>query len=543
MNPITNNEPLPPKQSSNFDNLSENQQMTALNFLQLTNTEDIDLALRYLKKANFIMDRALEMYFSGQMPEEETKQGPMNTSSSNTQQTPYHDNNQGFIDPFYGQNFGNSIVTGNQFVPQNNGLQRSNTAPQANDLGAKYRLYANRKNQEEEDNATLGGMITSAGKSAVSMGKNMLGYFTTDYLGTQFIKYITKRYNDMKKNVDFLDKYNFEDALLKAKQLKRPLCVYCHQDGALFAAIPEIVFKSKPVTDTMRNSFHNLGILVNTEKANFITKYVQSKDIPCLAIFRVNIVEEPSLVEFIALNKETVPRDLADRLKTAEANYKALDKEEAKIKRNIDQSLQIERQLTQAMNNPLIMNPFIFPMNNQQGNDQFFMPFPQANSPQRQLDPAAQAKLEEDRILRQIQAEEFKEVERKIKEQKQKEQNDQVRKRKEEEDKIERLKQAEIEKEFKRNNIPAEPAENEPNVILLIFRVPDGSRIQRRFYNNTKVQLLYDFIDTQDIKFDNHPVYDLIQPNPFVSVTDKEKTINDYFEGSDHEVLHIREQI
>ena len=42
--------------SNAFDSLSETQQMTILNFMSLTNVEDTEIALKYMKKASFIMD-------------------------------------------------------------------------------------------------------------------------------------------------------------------------------------------------------------------------------------------------------------------------------------------------------------------------------------------------------------------------------------------------------------------------------------------------------------------------------------------------------
>jgi len=456
MNPVTTPETKPQNPSSNFDNLSESQQMSVLKFLELTNTEDIDLALRYLKKASFILDRALGNFFSGQMPEEETKSTPapnLNNSVPNLHQNRIAENNQGFIDPFYGQNF-NSLPNGDQFMTRNNGNTGNNANPPQNELASKYKMLANKKQQDEEDNSTLGGMLSTGAKSVFSAGKNAFSYFTADYVGTQFIKYINKKYSDMKKNIDFLDKFNFEDAMKKARETKKPLCVYCHQDGTLFAAIPQIIFNNKIITDQMRKSFHCMGILVNTEKANFITKYVPSKDIPCLVIFRTNILEEPSLVEIMTLTKESAPREIADKLKAAEQNCKTLEKEELKVKRSVDNNMQIEKQLTQALNNPLLMNPFLFPQNMNQVNDPFFMPFPQAHSPQqRPIDPATQARLEEDRILRQIQQEEYKEVERKIKEQKQKEQNDITRRKKEEEEKIQKQKTGRIRERIKETKL------------------------------------------------------------------------------------------
>ena len=55
--------------------------------------------------------------------------------------------------------------------------------------------------------------------------------------------------------------------------------------------------------------------------------------------------------------------------------------------------------------------------------------------------------------------------------------------------------------------------------------------------------MLYDYIDVNNVKFEQNNAYDLIQPNPFISVTDKNKLINDIFEDSANEILHVREQI
>ena len=39
-----------------FTSLSETQQMDILNFMSLTNVEDSDIALKYMKQTSFIMD-------------------------------------------------------------------------------------------------------------------------------------------------------------------------------------------------------------------------------------------------------------------------------------------------------------------------------------------------------------------------------------------------------------------------------------------------------------------------------------------------------
>jgi len=387
--------------------------------------------------------------------------------------------------------------------------------------------------------------LSSGAKGIFNGVKSGFGYFGPDTVGNQFVKYLNKKYANLKNETAFLDKGTFEESLSKARQARKPLLVYVHQDNQLFGAIPNLVFADKKITEILKKSFQTMGVLVNSEKSNFISKFVPTKDIPCLAFFRTNILDEPAIVEIITLESSTNPRELADKIKGAEINFRNIEKEELKVKRNVDQGIQLERQLAQAINNPIIMNPFMFPMGNQQ-NDPFFMGFPQQNSPgvqPRQMDPAMQQKLEEDRILRQIQEEDYKEVERKIKQQKQKEADVKDKKKRDEEEKVQKEQLALLEKEQKRQSLPVEPAESDPNHILIIFRLPDGSRVNRRFDRNNRVQVLYDYVDVQDVQFEHTNVYDLIQPHPFVSLSDKEKTINDYFEGSSHENLNVREQV
>ena len=75
------------------------------------------------------------------------------------------------------------------------------------------------------------------------------------------------------------------------------------------------------------------------------------------------------------------------------------EKEELNIKRTVDQALQLEQQLATAIQNPILMSPFIFPINNHHTNDDYFMGIPSSPQPnQRQIDPAVKLKLEEDRL-------------------------------------------------------------------------------------------------------------------------------------------------
>jgi hypothetical protein len=99
-----------------------------------------------------------------------------------------------------------------------------------------------------------------------------------------------------------------------------------------------------------------------------------------------------------------------------------------------------------------------------------------------------------------MQEEEYKEVEKKIRETQNKKQEEEklkeskkleeerLKKQKEEE---ERKRTIEIEetKKKKKAGLPDEPSENEPNIVLMVFRLPDGGRIQRRYRLSEKIEV------------------------------------------------------
>lgn len=91
--------------------------------------------------------------------------------------------------------------------------------------------------------------------------------------------------------------------------------------------------------------------------------------------------------------------------------------------------------------------------------------------------------------LRQIQEEEYKEAEKLMREQEENQKREEEMKfQKEEEEK----KLLELQKEAKRKkmeNLEVEPAENEPNLILVLFRLPNGSKISRRFRIREEIQV------------------------------------------------------
>lgn len=99
--------------------------------------------------------------------------------------------------------------------------------------------------------------------------------------------------------------------------------------------------------------------------------------------------------------------------------------------------------------------------------------------------------------LRQMQEEEYKEVEKMMKEQEENEkkiEEEQKAKELEEQKQLElRKQQEELEKAQKAQRLqsmPAEPLETEPNIISILFRLPNGSKITRRFRISESIQVI-----------------------------------------------------
>ena len=95
-----------------------------------------------------------------------------------------------------------------------------------------------------------------------------------------------------------------------------------------------------------------------------------------------------------------------------------------------------------------------------------------------------------------MQEEEYKEVEKMMKEQEENEkkiEEEQKAKELEEQKQLElRKQQEEVEKAQKAQRLQsmiAEPLETEPNIISILFRLPNGSKINRRFRISEQIQV------------------------------------------------------
>ncbi|XP_004363824.2 hypothetical protein CAOG_02985 [Capsaspora owczarzaki ATCC 30864] len=77
-------------------------------------------------------------------------------------------------------------------------------------------------------------------------------------------------------------------------------------------------------------------------------------------------------------------------------------------------------------------------------------------------------------------------------------------------------------REDKKRVLAAEPAPNTPGTTRIVLQLPTGSRLERRFYVDDTLQLVHDFVDTQNTGLTN---YNLVVRHPVRTITDLSTTL------------------
>lgn len=66
-----------------------------------------------------------------------------------------------------------------------------------------------------------------------------------------------------------------------------------------------------------------------------------------------------------------------------------------------------------------------------------------------------------------------------------------------------------------------EPSADDRRAVRIAVRLPDGSRLQRRFAPESRLQIVYDFVDSQKELKD----YDLVTSHPRQVYSDRAQTL------------------
>jgi len=506
-----------------LDTLTEQQQTHVYELMGIADIDDANVAAKLYIDSNYDLNRAVQRWFDRQA-------SGRNVEPSNSP----------------------DILNNPSGTLRNPLLQPQTQAIPESELHTQYRRYLERKTREEEEKG-ITGYVKENLSYVFSKFRNIFDFFVPVFIrgeregGEQFQRFLWRNHAEIARSVRF--QYGtFQENAEQSVGERRPLLVFLQLDDEEHRNVPNNLFRHQGLVDFINNKFHPIGLLGDTNEGQKMTKFVEAKDWPFIGIFRVNLVGEPTLLESISIKRDSTPESVLEQLRNADSNFYLILGEEDNIKREVQRSINEQRRRNMHMN-----SPFSYGGGFQDEDEN--LQFIQQNWGSRSAPARAQnnQRLEEDRLLRQIQEEEFKEVERKIMEQQQKKQEEEktnrekeeletsMRKQKEDEEKR-RTEEKEMKKKTKLQTLPPEPAEDDQSAILIIFRLPNGDRLERRFNSNDKAQALYDYIDTKDVEFDaSTKRYDLMQPRPFLCLDDLNKPVGEYFEGSNSEVITIRE--
>ncbi|EAS03318.4 UBX domain protein (macronuclear) [Tetrahymena thermophila SB210] len=486
-----------------FDTLNENQKNEVMNFLQITGTEDINNAIHYMEMSNYDVGNAVNLYFQNQ-----ERGGDFNFGSS-TRQGPI----------------------GNQLPRSNNNNANNQIQDPLEQIVKEYKRHLDRKGQQEDSGIT--GMLKKTFRATMNGARNIWNSVMPIMIrgetpgGEEFRLSLRKQFPD-------LETYNFqngtfEENMQKADESQLPLLVYFHIEGnnASSQLIKQIL-SNQQIKTYVNKSFHILGLNGRSDQAKSLLQYVQSSSYPCFACFKKTLFDKTELLNLIVITTENSSTDYyLEQIKTAKQNFYMLLSEDDKVKNALKNRQEQRRQQRENFINEHI----------------FGIPPPPPQLTPDQL-AAQRAQIEEDRMLRQAQEEAFKEAERQAELQLRQKQEEEQRKKAEEQ----RKKQAEEERkqqiEIKRANLPEEPAKSHPDAFTIAFRIPDGSRVMRRFLKNQKIQYLFDFIDCKDdLEFESEErKFDLVQTFPALSLLEHiNKSINEVFPDSVQEIIIVKE--
>eukprot|EP01016_Furgasonia_blochmanni_P026841 TRINITY_DN2839_c0_g1_i2.p1 TRINITY_DN2839_c0_g1~~TRINITY_DN2839_c0_g1_i2.p1 ORF type:complete len:228 (+),score=51.52 TRINITY_DN2839_c0_g1_i2:488-1171(+) len=159
--------------------------------------------------------------------------------------------------------------------------------------------------------------------------------------------------------------------------------------------------------------------------------------------------------------------------------------------------------------------------------------------PKKEMSPEEMERLIIERELREEQERKYAEAQIKAKAQAEEKKRKDEERKMAEQTKAELKKAQEEELARKKANLPEELADSDPNCVTLMARLPNGNKVRRNFSKTHMLQVLYDFVDISIAP--SAPTYEILGGYPPKPLTEREKTLEEVFEGSSQENVIVKE--
>eukprot|EP01017_Pseudomicrothorax_dubius_P041814 TRINITY_DN6742_c0_g3_i2.p1 TRINITY_DN6742_c0_g3~~TRINITY_DN6742_c0_g3_i2.p1 ORF type:complete len:550 (+),score=171.53 TRINITY_DN6742_c0_g3_i2:62-1651(+) len=512
-----------------FEGLNEEQKGKALEFCTITGTEDVNVAANFLSMSNFDVAKSVQLFFDlgpnavqsraptnnarPQPPTRIEEEFPQHYSPPLT-----HSNSNQFIPP--------EMMYGGDFLPPMMGgptFQRS--VSQETPLHHEYREFLIRKQHEDiEFNP-----IKDLAKGTLGLIKRVFSYPPG---GERFIGALKKA--KVAPNTIQFRKGKFVEVIEASWTERKPLLIFIvPEETSEWSPFLQIM-NNKEISTYIAKSFVVLGLLNDRADLEGIPIDVGRLPVPSVFVFRRNIIEEPLVLDQFSIAEAITDVGLPGiktRLQNVINDYFFVYAEEDKVRQDVNRQMQ-------AQFRPAPLFPGgIF------GGDAWANEY-QPRPPPRQIDPVEQERLNQDRILRSQQESSYNEMIEKARLEEERRKQAEETKRREEEIFLQQQREKEEQRKKRESQIPQEPSESDPNAILILFRTPGGEKIIRRFNPEDKVQHIYYFLESRKETAELRQTgFEVIQTHPFKSYQDTDETsLNDAFDGSKQETLHLRER-
>jgi len=326
--------------------------------------------------------------------------------------------------------------------------------------------------------------------------------------GEEFLNEFGKKYKKVEKPNFILGTFN--EVRSMSKQQKKLIFLYIHNNKTPSTEkfVKEILSNSL-IVQLVDVNYIPFGLDYNTKEGLKVAEEIGMKEAPYVAVIRINEQDLPVVMANMEGDNITF-EDLAQFLEEYYTKFETQKEEEKKEKETqrtisaID-AVEFIRQSLSTVPAPFVGESNIY------------------------RDEQSLSRNDHDRMMREIQQQEYEEallqdMEKLNKNKKEEERKQQLKK--EEEEKVQ-SKERRAEEALSR--LQEEPPASDKTAATIIFRMPQtGERVTRRFAKTDKIQALYDFIDSNKVQFENESnTFDIIQNIPLKYFNNKEKTIEE----------------
>ncbi|CAD8149022.1 unnamed protein product [Paramecium pentaurelia] len=463
------------------------QEKDILDFMALTGCQDEQKALQYIQMGDNNLENAIQLYLDLEGQPTLSQQ-----SSVQSQKSPQQQNQQQYLNQQDVKEVNTMIFNQNNPPPE---LIRQRSAPDTT-LIEKYKKY------QEDKRANDDGIL----KKTFKFGWSAITYIfkrETNH-GMAFQTFIQQQ--QIQTDINF-QMGNFQDNLKRAHEETKPLLIYLHNQQSLYTF--ENMINSKTFVQIVNKNYHIVGFLESPQVYDLLPVKPQP---PTLLIYRLDLTEQPILMDTIHLSPESNFQELAGKLKS--------------LKGQFNKQFIMEDQVKREFNIPQQYIPNFYGQQQQQQYSQRR----QQDVQQREREQLIKQQQEAYRIAEQQAAEK----KRREQEQKQQQENKLLEQQQLSEQRL-------LQKATILSNLPDEP-ENEEGIEIL-FRFENSNKT-RRFNFNDKIQSIFDFALSQEDDCFNDPNsnIDLIQSFPRLSLKDKkDEIISDVFTDSNKVQLIVEE--